>query len=72
MTMRRFDRFGTIAVLAFSTVWAPAFAGNVTVGQFYAELARAKRFVSGPKRTSAVRGSTCLASRWTRVSPKVT
>jgi hypothetical protein len=46
MTMRRFDRFGTIAVLAFSTVWAPAFAGNVTVGQFYAELARAKRFVS--------------------------
>jgi hypothetical protein len=35
-----------IAVLAVGTVMAPAFAGNVTVGRFYTELAQAKHLVS--------------------------
>jgi hypothetical protein len=35
-----------IAVLAVATVVAPAFAGNVTVGNFYTELAQAKHLVS--------------------------
>jgi hypothetical protein len=34
------------AVLAVGTVLAPAFAGNVTVGRFYTELAQAKHLVS--------------------------
>ena len=37
---------GMIAVLAVGTVMAPAFAGNVTVGHFYTELAQAKHLVS--------------------------
>src|SRR5260221_12726127 len=44
--MRRVNRFGMIAVLAVATVVAPAFAGNVTVGHFYTELAQAKHLVS--------------------------
>ena len=44
--MMRVNRFGLIAVLAVATVVAPAFAGNVTVGQFYTELAQAKHLVS--------------------------
>ena len=44
--MRTVDRIGMIAVLAFATVAAPAFAGNVTVGRFYTELAQAKHFVA--------------------------
>ena len=44
--MRRVNRFGMIAVLAVGTVVAPAFAGNVTVGRFYTELAQAKRLLA--------------------------
>ena len=44
--MRRVNRFGMIAVLAVGTVLAPTFAGNVTVGHFYTELAQAKHLVS--------------------------
>ena len=44
--MMRVNRFGMIAVLAVSSVVAPAFAGTVTVGQFYTELAQAKHLVS--------------------------
>ena len=44
--MRRVSRFGMIAVLAVGTVVAPAFAGNVTVGRFYTELAQAKHLVA--------------------------
>jgi hypothetical protein len=46
MSMKSVNRFGLIAVLAVGTVMAPAFAGNVTVGRFYTELAQAKRLVS--------------------------
>jgi hypothetical protein len=35
-----------IAVLAVGTAVAPAFAGNVTVGRFYTELAQAKHLVA--------------------------
>jgi uncharacterized membrane protein (DUF441 family) len=44
--MRRVNRFGMIAVLAVGTVVAPAFAGNVTVGRFYTEIAQAKNLVA--------------------------
>ena len=44
--MRTVNRFGMIAVLAVATVVAPAFAGNVTVGNFYTGLAQAKHLVS--------------------------
>ena len=44
--MKRVNRFGMIAVLAVATVVAPAFAGGVTVGHFYTELAQAKHLVS--------------------------
>jgi len=44
--MMRVNRFGMIAVLAVGTVMAPAFAGNVTVGKFYRELAQAKHLES--------------------------
>ena len=44
--MKRVNRLGIIAVLAVGTVMAPAFAGNVTVGHFYTELAQAKHLVS--------------------------
>jgi len=44
--MRRFNRFGMIAVLAVAAAAAPAFAGSVTVGRFYTEIAKAKHMVS--------------------------
>jgi hypothetical protein len=44
--MRTVDRFGMIAVLAVGMAVAPAFAGDVTVGHFYTEIAQAKRLVS--------------------------
>jgi len=44
--MMRVNRLGMIVALAVSTVVAPAFAANVTVGQFYTELAQAKHLVS--------------------------
>jgi hypothetical protein len=40
--MRRVNRFGLIAVIAAAAVAAPAFAGSVTVGRFYIEIAKAK------------------------------
>jgi hypothetical protein len=40
------NRFGMIAALAVGSMGVPAFAGIVTVGQFYAELAQAKHLVS--------------------------
>jgi hypothetical protein len=43
--MRRFSRFGPIAVLAVTMV-APAFAEGVTVGGFYSAVAQAKRIES--------------------------
>jgi uncharacterized membrane protein (DUF441 family) len=44
--MKRVNRLGIIAVLAVGTVLAPAYAGTVTVGRFYTELAQAKHLVS--------------------------
>src|SRR5262249_24348377 len=40
--MKRFSRFGMIAVLASVALAIPALAGDVTVGRFYTELAKAK------------------------------
>jgi hypothetical protein len=42
----RVSRFGTIAVFATAMVAAPALAGSVTVGRFYAQLAQAKQLVA--------------------------
>ena len=44
--MRKVNRLGMIAVLAVGAVVAPAFAGNVTVGRFYTQLAQAKHLVA--------------------------
>jgi len=44
--MRKFGRWGMIAGFAVGIVLAPAFAGDVTVGRFYTELAQAKHLVS--------------------------
>jgi len=44
--MTRIHRFRMIAVLVVGSALAPAFAGNVSVGQFYTELAQAKQLVS--------------------------
>jgi hypothetical protein len=44
--MRKFQRFGLVALLAVATTLAPAFAGNVTVGRFYKDLAQAKHLGS--------------------------
>jgi hypothetical protein len=44
--MRKVNRLGMIALLAVGAVVAPAFAGNVTVGRFYTQLAQAKHLVS--------------------------
>lgn len=41
--MRRLNRFGLVASLAVALVAAPAFASQVTVGQFLVEIAKAKR-----------------------------
>ena len=45
--MGRVDRFGIVAALAIGTMVAPAVAGDVTVGRFCSELAKAKQLVSG-------------------------
>jgi hypothetical protein len=42
----RVYRFGPIAVLAMTMAAAPALAGDVTVGRFYAQLAQAKRLAA--------------------------
>lgn len=44
--MTRIDRVGMIAVLAFGVAFAPAFAGNATVGDFYTKLAQAKHLTA--------------------------
>jgi hypothetical protein len=44
--MRRFYRVGVVAVLTFGLSAASTFAGNVTVGSFYVELAKAKNLGS--------------------------
>ena len=44
--MRRVNRIGLIAVLAVAAVALPALAGNVTVGNFYTEIAKAKRLTA--------------------------
>ena len=44
--MKKVTRIGMIAVLAVAAVAAPAFAGDVSVGRFYKELAQAKHLVS--------------------------
>ncbi len=44
--MRRVDRLGVIAALGIALAVAPSFAGNVTVGRFYTELAKAKHVVA--------------------------
>jgi hypothetical protein len=38
--------FNVVAVLAAGAVLGPAFAGNVTVGHFYSQLAQAKHLVA--------------------------
>jgi len=43
--MRRVNRFGMIAAIAVFAVAAPAMAGNITVGRFYTEIAKAKHMV---------------------------
>lgn len=42
----RVNRFGPIAVIAITMASAPALAGDVTVGRFYAQLAQAKRLAA--------------------------
>jgi len=44
--MKRVTRFGILTVLAVAAVVAPAFAGDVSVGRFYTEIAKTKRLVS--------------------------
>jgi hypothetical protein len=44
--MRSVYRIGVLAAFVLGTVAAPAFAGSVTVGRFYTELAKAKRLTS--------------------------
>lgn len=44
--MRRVNRLGIVVVLAVAPLSAPAFAGTVTVGGFYTELAQAQHLVS--------------------------
>jgi ribosomal protein L12E/L44/L45/RPP1/RPP2 len=59
ISMMRVNRLGVIVALAVSTVVAPAFAANVTVGQFYTELAQAKHLVSADAASaeSSLRGA---------------
>jgi len=45
--MKRVVKFGMIAAVAVGTVLAPAFAGNLTVGNFYAKLAQTKHLGVG-------------------------
>jgi hypothetical protein len=44
--MKRFVRFGMIALVAVGTVLMPAMAASVTVGSFYTKLAQAKHLVA--------------------------
>jgi len=44
--MRKVNRFGLFAVLAVGVMSVPVFAGDVTVGRFYMELAQAKHLAS--------------------------
>jgi hypothetical protein len=47
MSMKGFDRLGIIAVFAVCAALTPAVAGEVTVGRFYNEIAKAKHLTSG-------------------------
>ena len=44
--MRRVNRFGLIAVLAAVAAMGSALAGDVTVGRFYTEIAKAKQLTA--------------------------
>jgi len=57
--MRKVQRFGLVALLAVATAVAPAFAGNVTVGRFYKDLAQAKHLgsVDGASAEASLRGA---------------
>jgi hypothetical protein len=57
--MTRFNRFGLIAVLAVAAAAAPALAGNVTVGRFYTEIAKAKHMsaVDAASAEASLRGA---------------
>lgn len=44
--MRRVSRLGMIAALAVASAVAPAYAGDVTVGRFFTELAKARKLVA--------------------------
>ncbi len=44
--MRKFNRMGMIAAVAIAVAVVPAFAGGVTVGRFYTEIAQAKHLGS--------------------------
>jgi len=57
--MKRVTRFGIVAVIAVGALVAPAFAGNVSVGRFYTELAQAKHLVSvdAPSAEASLRGA---------------
>ena len=57
--MRRVNRFGLIAVLAVAVAAVPALAGNVTVGNFYTEIAKAKQLtaVDGPSAEASLRAA---------------
>ena len=45
--MRKAIRMGIMGLLVVGAMAAPAFAGNVTVGRFYVELAKAKNLAAG-------------------------
>jgi len=57
--MRRVNRIGLIAVLAVAVAALPALAGNVTVGRFYTEIAKAKQLtaVDGASAESSLRAA---------------
>jgi len=57
--MKTVMRFELAAVLAVAAVAAPAFAGNVSVGRFYTELAQAKHLmaVDAASAESSLRGA---------------
>jgi len=59
ISMRKVQRFGLGALLAVATAVAPAFAGNVTVGRFYKDLAQAKHLgsVDGASAEASLRGA---------------
>lgn len=57
--MTRVSKFGIIGMLAVGAMVAPVFAGGVTVGRFYSELARAKHlaFADAASAESNLRGA---------------